>query len=174
MMLQLNGSRSLAVCNMNVGTGGLSILGRGGGPATFYFMARNVGLMGRMWPSSNSSPTINDTLTMTYAGESRLTDHVMTTIKQSGMIVTTDFYYDQATGIMVEWRSQSVQTNGSLQTNSTQMMNITSSSVWAIHEFSPSIVVPPLVVGTIPVATAFALIGKHMSKSAFKTRTLRL
>jgi hypothetical protein len=67
--------------------------------------------------------------------------------------------------MMVEWRQQSVQTSGSLQTNSTLMMKITSSSVWAIiPEFSPSIVVSLLVVGTISVATVVTLISKRKAR----------
>jgi hypothetical protein len=84
--------------------------------------------------------------------------------------VTSDLYFDQATGMMVEWRQQSVQTNGGLQTNSTQMMKITSSSVWTIPEFPPSIIVPMLVVGTISVATAVALISKRRMGTAFKIK----
>ena len=156
---------------MNVGTGMASISGYGGPieASNFYFMARNVGMMGRMFPSSNGSPTINDTLMMSYAGGSRLTNHFSTTTSQSGMMVTSDFYFDQATGMMVEWRQQSIQTNGNLQTNSTQMMKITSSSVWAIiPEFSPSVVVSVLVVGMISAATAVTLIGKHRDKTALR------
>jgi hypothetical protein len=172
MLLGLNGSSSLGVCSMNVGTGMTSISGYGGPTdvSNFYFMARNVGIMGRMFPSSNSSPTINGTLMMSYADGSRLTNHFSTITSQGGKIVTSDLYFDQATGMMVEWRQQSVQTNGGLQTNSTQMMKITSSSVWTIPEFPPSIIVPMLVVGTISVATAVALISKRRMGTAFKIK----
>jgi hypothetical protein len=167
MMFGLNGSSSFGMGSMNVGTGMASFSGYGG-PAeasNFYFMARNVGMMGRMFPSANCSPTINGTLMMTYAGGSRLTNHFSTTTSQSGMMVNSDFYFDQATGMMVEWRQQSVQTNGNLQINSTQMMKITSSSVWAIPEFSPSVVVSLLVVGTISATTVVTLISKHRDKT---------
>lgn len=163
MLRGLNGSSNLGLCSMNVGTGMASISGYGGPTETssFYFMARNVGMMGRMFPSANGSPTINDTLMMTYAGQQRLTSHFVTSTNQNGMIVNSDFYFDQATGMMVEWREETIQTNGNLQTNSTQMMKITSSSVWTIPEFSPSIVVLLLVGYTVSAATAMALIGKH-------------
>ena len=64
-----NGSISSGICSMNVGSGLSSISGYGGPmeASSFYFMARNVGMMGRMFPSATSSPTINDTLMMTYA-----------------------------------------------------------------------------------------------------------
>jgi hypothetical protein len=158
MMLGVNGSSSLGVCSMNVGTGMASISGYGGpiDVSNFYFMARNVGMMGRMFPSANNSPTINGTLMMSYLSGQRLTNHFATT-SQNGTMVNSDFYFDQATGIMVEWRQQSVQTSGSLQTNSMQMMKITSSSVWAVPEFSPSIVVPLVVVGTIFVTAMFSI-----------------
>jgi hypothetical protein len=100
----LNGSSSLGACSMNVGTGMASISGYGGpGEASnFYFMARNVGMMGKMFPSANSSPTINGTLMMTYAGKQRLTNHFTTSTIQNGMTVNSDFYFDQATGMMVQ------------------------------------------------------------------------
>jgi hypothetical protein len=154
MLRGLNGSSSLGVCSMNVGTGMASISGYGGpnDASSFYFMARNVGMMGRMFPSAVVSPTINDTLMMPYAGGSRLTNHFVTNTTQNGMTVNSDFYFDQATGMMVQWREETVQTSGTLQTNSIQMMKITSSSVWAIPEFPTSSIVPVfIVVGSVSV-----------------------
>lgn len=147
MLRGLNGSSSLGVCSMNVGTGMASISGYGGpsDASSFYFMARNVGVMGRMFPSSVMSPTINGTLMMPYAGGSRLTNHFVTNITQNGMMVNSDFYFDQATGMMVQWRQETVQTSGTLQTNSTQMMKINSSNVWVIPEFPTSVIVPTFI-----------------------------
>ena len=160
MMHGLNGSSSFGACSMNVGTGMASISGYGGpGEASnFYFMARNVGMMGRMFPFSGSSPTINGTLMMTYAGKQRLTNHFTTNTIQGDMIVNSDFYFDQATGMMVQWRQESIQPNGNLQTNDTEMMNITESSVWTIPEFPVSILASLIVLAIIPVTTAAALI----------------
>jgi len=117
---------------------------------------------GRMFPSANSSPTINGTLMMTYAGKQRLTNHYTTSTIQNGMTVNSDFYFDQATGMMVQWRQETIQTSGTLQTNDTQMMKITESSVWSIPEFPSSIVAPLIVLGIIPVATA--LISKRRAE----------
>lgn len=87
MLRGLNGSSSLGVCSMNVGTGMASISGYGGpsDASSFYFMSRNVGIMGRMFPSSVVSPTINATLMMPYAGGSRLTNHFVTNTTQNGI-----------------------------------------------------------------------------------------
>jgi hypothetical protein len=159
MLLALNGSSSIGVCNMNIGTGMTSISGYGGptDASNFYFMARNVGMMGRMFPFASASPTINDTLMMTYASGTRLTNHFFTTTNQNGMIVNSDFYFDQATGMMVEWRQEAIQTSGTLQTNSTQMMKITSSSEWVIPEFPASIIVPAFIV--VAAALVFVTIA---------------
>jgi hypothetical protein len=153
MLRGLNGSSSLGVCSMNVGTGMASISGYGGPAAAsnFYFMARNMGMMGRMFPSSNLSPTINDTFSMPYAGGSRLTNHFITSTTTNGMMVNSDFYFDQATGMMVQWRQETIQTSGTTQTNSTQMMQVTSSNVWTIPEFPPFIVASAFIVG-VPVS----------------------
>jgi len=67
-----------------------------------------------------------------------------------------DTYYDKATGMMVQWRQETIQTSGVTQTNSTQMMNITSSNVWVIPEF-PTAIVPVLVV--VGFASTLGAIG---------------
>lgn len=141
MLLSINGSSHLGVCSMDVGTGAASISGYGGPieASNFYFMARNVGMMGRMFPSSSMSPTINGTVMMSYTSVSRMATHLTTTTNQNGETINSDYYYDQATGMMVEWRQEMLQTSGTLQTNSTQLMKMTSSSVWVIPEFPFSI-----------------------------------
>jgi hypothetical protein len=149
MLRGLNGSSSLGVCSMNVGTGMASISGYGGPTdvSTFYFMARNVGMMGRMFPSSALSPIINDTFSMPYVGGSRLTNHFVTNTTVNGLMMNSDFYFDQATGMMVQWRQETVQTGGTFQTNSTQIMKITSSTVWVIPEFPTSTIASAFIVG---------------------------
>ena len=37
--------------------------------------------------------------------------------------------------MMVQWRQETFQTSGTIQTNSTQMMKINASNVWVIPEF---------------------------------------
>ncbi len=161
-MYGLNGTNSFGVCSMNVETGMTSISGYGGPNEVnnFYFMASNIGMMGRMFPSSNFSPTINDTSLRTYPSGQRLTNHFVTTNTLDGMMVESDYYFDQATGMMVEWRQQTIQTNGDLQTNSTQMMGIYASSVWAVPEF-PATMVSVVVVGILVAASAVLIAAKR-------------
>ena len=66
-------------------------------------MSSNVGMMGKMFPSSSNSPTVNDTLMMSYAGGQRSTNHFSMVTNQNGMMNQSDYYFDQATGAMVEW-----------------------------------------------------------------------
>jgi hypothetical protein len=149
----LNGLSHIGVCSMNMGTGAASISGYAG-PADvsdFFFMARGMSMRSKMFPSSASSPTINDTLSMPYTGGSRLTNHYVTSTTANGMMVNSDFYFDQATGIMVQWRQETIQTSGNVLTNTTQMMKITSSSVWTIPEFSTFFVASVFIVG-LPVS----------------------
>jgi hypothetical protein len=147
MLLSLNGSSYLGVCSMNVGTGQPLVSGFGG-PSSFYFMARNVGMMGKMFPSVTFSPTVNDTLMMSNAGASRLTNHFVTTVENNliNVLNSEDMYFDQATGMMVQWRHNVIQTSGSIQTNTTQIMKMTSSSVWEIPEFPTSIIVVSFII----------------------------
>ena len=148
ILLDVSGSSHLGVCSMNVGTGVASTSGYAGptDASNFYFMARNVGMMGRMFPSSLVSPTINGTLMMNYAGMSRLTNHLTTSTNQNGTSVNSDYYFDQATGMMVQWRQQSIQTSNNFVTNSTQIMKINSSSIWVVPEFPVPMIVPIFVV----------------------------
>jgi hypothetical protein len=166
MLLGFNGSSSFGVCAMNVGTGMASISGYAGptDASNFYFMARNVGMMGRMFPSSLMSPTVNGTLMMNYAGVSRLTNHLATSTNQNGATVNSDYYFDQATGMMAQWHQEVIQTSGNLQTNSTQMMKITSSSLWVIPEFPTS----SIILSFVAITTVLALIvsGKVKFKKA--------
>jgi len=157
----------LGVCSMNVRTGMTSISGYAGPTEAnnFYFMARNVGMMGKMFPSSLMSPTINGTLSMNYGGMSRVTNHLTTSTNQNGAMVNSDYYFDQATGMMVQWRQETIQTNGSLQTNSTQMMKITSSSIWAvIPEFPTSIIALAFIVA----ASGLIVLGIDRFKRGLK------
>jgi hypothetical protein len=162
----LNGSENFGICAMNIGTGMFSISGYGGPSeaSSFYMMARNVGMMGRMFPSANSGPTINDTVVMNYAGGQRLTNHFVTSTNQNGVIVQSDFYFDQATGMMVEWRQQNIEANGSLQTNSTQLMRMSFSSVWTIPEFTTAISLTVLVASTIVLTSAAMLMRKRRTR----------
>ena len=161
MLRSSNGSSYLGVCSMNVATGMPSLSGYAGPPNvnSLYFMSRNVGMMGKMFPSLAMSPTINDTVTMMYAGGSRLTNHFSTNTTLSGAMTNLDFYYDQTTGMMVQWRQETIQTTGNVQTNSTQMMKLTSSSVWVIPEFPPSSIVPLFI-----IAASVSLIALGIAK----------
>jgi hypothetical protein len=158
VMRGLNGSISTGLCSMNVGTGMASVMGYGGptDASNFYFMARNMGMMGRMFPSSPLSPTINDTLSLPYSGGSRLTNHFVTSTTANGILVNSDFYFDQVTGMMVKWRMETIQTSGTAQTNATQMMKVTSSNAWVIPEFSTFIVASVFIVG-MPVSVVVIL-----------------
>ncbi len=161
ILLSLNGSNYLGVCSMNVGTGQPVVSGFGG-PSSFYFMARNVGMMGKMFPSSSFSPTVNDTLMMSYPGASRLTNHFVTTEENNliSVLNSQDIYFDQTTGMMVQWRQEVIQTIGSIQTNTTETMKMTSSSVWVIPEFPSSIIALTFAVVVSVSALAIIKIGK--------------
>ncbi len=170
----LNGSSVTGVCSMNVGTGMATISGYGGpsSASNFFFMARGVGMMGRMFPSATLSPTINDTLSMPYLGGSRLTNHYVTNENNTsiGAYNSMDIYYDQATGMMVQWRQEIIQTSGTTRTNSTQMMNITSSNVWVIPEFPTATVVP--VLAAVGVASTLVAIKITKYKGPLKLQIM--
>jgi hypothetical protein len=167
----LNGSSALGVCSMNVAAGSASVSGYGGPTQinNFYCMARNVGMMGRMFPSSTNSPTINGTFMMNYAGGQRLTNHYNTTSTQNGATVNSDYYFDQVTGMMVQWREETIQTSGgNLQSNSTQYLTMTSSSVWTIPEF-PSSAIALTLGGLALFSITIVLVKRKITLKAPKT-----
>ncbi len=68
----LNDSEVTGMGSMNVGNGMNTMsdynpMGVNG----YYFMSSNVGMMGKMYASSSTSPTINDTVMMNYTGGQR-------------------------------------------------------------------------------------------------------
>ncbi len=126
----------------------------------YFFMQSNVGMMGRMYPSNTNSPTVNDTVTRSYPDVERTLNHMYFILNQNGDINQTDYYFDQATGAMVEWREQYIQTHGSLQANSTQIMQLTQSTAWTVPEF-PTLIIIPL----ICAATAAAILLKTKNKN---------
>ena len=160
----LNGTNIMGIGSMNFGSGISSMSGYNPiGMNSYYFMSSNVGMMGKMFPSALNSPTINDTFMMNYAGGQRLTNHYSIVFNQNGMMNQSDFYFDQATGAMVEWHQHNVQTSGNLQANSTQIMKLTSSSLWVVPEFS-IFIIPPF----LCIMISDALIIK-MRKNQIKT-----
>ncbi len=168
-MHRQNGSNIVGSGTIDVGSAMSSMSGYNPmGMSSYYFMSSNVGMMGKMFPYASVSPTVNDTMMMSYAGGQRLTDHLSMISNQNGMMNQSDFYFDQSTGAMVEWREQSVQTSGSLRTNSTQLMKLASSSVWDVPEFPISsialVLVAMILVGLVSVA-----IVARMKKNQIKT-----
>lgn len=158
-----NGSSIMGVGSMNVGNGFSMMSGYTSmGMNNYYFMSSNVGMMGRMFPSASISPTVNGTLMMSYAGGQRLTNMFSMVATKNGLMNQSDYYFDQATGAMVQWHQQILQTHGSLQTNSTQMMKLTSSSVWTVPEFPPTAILSFLIV------TLFAMFILKLKKPNLK------
>lgn len=161
-MFFMNGSSIAGYGYMNMQNGVNSMM-QGYNPMSgtyaggYFFMQSNVGMMGRMYPSSTNSPIVNDTVTRSYPDGERTLNHMYFILNQNGDINQTDYYFDQATGTMVEWREQYIQTHGSLQANSTQIMQITQSSVWTVPEFPALIVLPLACAATAAVAAAVFL-----------------
>ncbi len=162
----LNGSIIAGRGSMDVGNGMSSMSGYSPmGTYGYYFMSSNVGMMGRMFLSSSIGPTVNGTLMMNYSGGQRSTDYLSLVVNQNGMMNESDFYFDQSTGAMVEWHQQTVQTSSNFLTNSTQVLNLTSSSVWAVPEF------PIFIISLVLIAVTVVLIAVVVAVRIRKNRT---
>ena len=163
-MPMVNGTTLMGTGDMNMGNGVNSMSGYNPmgmtGMNSYFFMYSNVNMMGKMFPSSSNSPTINDTTVMLYPGEQRVTNHMSLVNNQGNVMNQTDYYFDQPTGAMVQWRQQYIQTNGNLMANSTTLMQLDSSSVWVVPEFPALLIAPLLFVGA-----ALAVFIKIKSKS---------
>jgi hypothetical protein len=83
--------------------------------------------------------TINETVPRTYPSGARDTNHINTTAtsssSQGNLSETTNLYYDQSTGALVEFSKAVSNQTGTYLTTYLEEMQITNSSVWTVPEF---------------------------------------
>jgi hypothetical protein len=83
---------------------------------------------------------INETVPRTYPGGARDTNHINVTSASSSSIIgnlsdTTNFYWDQSTGALVELSTAKSNQTGTYLTTWSEEMQITDSNVWTVPEF---------------------------------------
>jgi hypothetical protein len=85
---------------------------------------------------------INYTVTRTYPGGARNTNHLKMTEEYSwsnGIAVyqnmSMNYYWDRSTGVLVEWSIEAANQTGDYLTTWSALMRITESNVWVIPEF---------------------------------------
>ena len=83
--------------------------------------------------------TINETVLRAYPSGARDTNHINTTATsssfQGNLSETTNLYYDQTTGALVEFSKAESNQTGTYLTTWLEEMQITDSSVWTVPEF---------------------------------------
>jgi hypothetical protein len=117
-------------------------------------IAPNLNANDLVYPSGNSSFTINETVTMTYPSGVRETNHFIASTTNLGeyAYVSDNVYFDRQTGVMVEWYTErSPLSNPNEKT--TLHWKIKESNVWVVPEF-PSVLILPLFM----IATLLAVI----------------
>lgn len=102
----------------------------GSGNITYVFVGGGLN-SGEKINESPSSPSINDTVTRSYAGASRSVNWVGARYVSSVYNATMDFYWDQTTGILCELFVSTSTKSGAYMTTLSQRVVISETNRWA-------------------------------------------
>jgi len=137
-------------------------------------IAPNLNANDVVYPSGNSSFTINETVTRTYPGGERETDHFTTTLTNLGDYAYDfeDVYFDRQTGVMVEWYTeQSPLSNPNEKT--TLHWKIKDSNVWTVPEFPSVLILPLFMIATLLAVIAYKKTRASIMKTLVPAKTRR-
>ena len=113
--------------------------------------------------SDYSTYLINETVSRTYPGGMRDTDHINTTAESSSSIIgnlsiTTNMYWDKSTGFLVDLSIEESNQTGTYLTTWLEALQIIGSSVWPVPEFSSW---PLALLTLITVTSAVTLMSRR-------------
>jgi hypothetical protein len=109
--------------------------------ATLWLIAADLQVNDAIYTTgSYSSWRINETITRTYPGGDRETNHVNFTMEYNYppiliISVSQNYYWDKATGAMVEVSAEFFNQTASYLTTWSELIEITESNVWLVPEF---------------------------------------
>ncbi|MEM2292750.1 MAG: hypothetical protein QXX41_05695 [Nitrososphaerota archaeon] len=144
----------------------------GGFPPFFFLIAANLSSGDKIYPTSDNSPTINETLILHYGPYQRETNHVVVNVTVDDdapgvLFLYFDVYFDRATGVSVDSYIKADRAiysdDGTYQIYQTEIYQSTLilSNVWVVPEFLPYQFVSILIIETLLVA----IILKNSRKS---------
>jgi len=124
-----------------------------------WIIATNLGKDDVLYNDSSRKAWINETLQWMYSGEQRNINHVQIASLGSAdeiqYTITNDWYFDQLTGMTVEYSLQFVNTTGWYAGSGQYETKLVDSNAWTIPEF-PLFLMPPLfILITLLTVTVF-------------------
>jgi len=130
-----------------------------------WIIATNLRKDDILYNDSSRKAWINETLHWMYSGEQRNINHVQIVSLGSAdeiqYTITNDWYYDQSTGMTVQYSLQFVNTTGSYAGTGKYETKLVESNAWTIPEF-PSYLMPPLLI-LLTLVTVIVYRGRHSS-----------
>ena len=130
-----------------------------------WIIATNLREGDILYNDSSRKAWINETLQWMYSGEQRNINHVQIVSLGSAdeiqYTITNDWYYDQLTGMTVQYSLQFVNTTGSYAGSGQYETKLVDSNAWTVPEF-PSYLMPPLLI-LLTLVTVIVYRGKHSS-----------
>jgi hypothetical protein len=130
-----------------------------------WIIAANLGQGDILYNDSSRKAWINETLQWMYSGGQRNINHVqIASLGNADEIqysITNDWYYDQLTGMTVEYSLKFVNTTGSYAGSGQYETKLVESNAWTIPEF-PSYLMPPLLI-LLTLVTVIVYRGRHSS-----------
>jgi hypothetical protein len=119
-------------------------------------IAPNLNANDVVYPLGNSSFTINETVTRTYPGGVRETDHFIANTTNLGeyAYVFDSVYFDKQTGVMVEWYTERFPLSNPNEKTSLQW-KIKDSNVWTVPEFPSLLILPLFMIATLLAVIAY-------------------
>jgi len=121
---------------------------------TIFVISANLGENDMVFTSGELSfARINETIVRTYPDGVRETNHLNLTVEFSYVefyqYLSTNYYWDKATGILVEMSQDERHQTGEYITNSSLLFRITESNVWVVPEFPSFLILPPFIIATL-------------------------
>jgi hypothetical protein len=143
--------------------GGWKDVNTGAGNMTIFVISANLTAGDSVYTSS--SWIINETVPRTYSGVERETNHLNMTVSDGTQITGYDFYWDKSTGILVETLQETTNQTGTYTTRSSEDLQIISSDVWTVPEFSTCI--PALLIFIALTSATIVIARQRKPKRTF-------
>lgn len=105
----------------------------GSGNLTMFFISANLASGDLVYTSSTA--TINETVSRTYSGVERETNHLNMIIPDGTQTTGVDIYWDKSTGVLVEMLQETTNQTGTYTTTTSEDLQIISSDLWIVPEF---------------------------------------
>jgi hypothetical protein len=135
---------------------GVTDVDTGDGNVTFWVISAILGVNDSVYASGPYSAwRMNETVVRTYPDGIRNTNHVNITIEANMgsdyQYSSTNFYWDQLTGIVVESQAVVISRLAGFESNMTVQLAIVQSDLWVVPEFSTFVSVMTLVIMAVTI-----------------------